>query len=260
MGDDQSVDATEQTRVVRMEKAAIEDATRAYGLEWLQHFQRLLDAADHRRPILELFDIGRIPVGAPYGQSRVRRSRPTEELFLERCINLARPGGRIGIVLPDGILNNPSSDWLRRYVEGRAKLLAVVSIPHEVFRSAKATIKTSLVFLRRFTREEAVAWNAARQRFLQEATIDRHDDGRPRSALRTGVGRDAVALDTEVTAHLREQFSYPVFLAEVDSAGITATGDTGAHVPNQLPDVLSQFRQFLSDSEAFLRQPVADPT
>lgn len=51
--------------------------------------------------------------------------------------------------------------WLRRWAEGRAKLLAVVSLPEETFRSSNATVKASLVFLRKFTDEDAVAWEAA---------------------------------------------------------------------------------------------------
>lgn len=66
----------------------------------------------------------------------------------------------MGIVLPDGNLNNPSLAWLRRWTEGRAKLLAVVSLPEETFRSSNATVKASLVFLRKFTEAEATQWEA----------------------------------------------------------------------------------------------------
>lgn len=101
-------------------------------------------------PILDLFEIG-----------KGKNNRPTERIFVERCLNLLKPGGRMGIVLPDGNLNNPSLAWLRRWAEGHAKLLAVVSLPKETFRSSNATVKASLVFLRRFTEAEAAQWEAA---------------------------------------------------------------------------------------------------
>lgn len=101
-------------------------------------------------PILDLFEIG-----------KDKNNRPTELIFVERCLNLLKPGGRMGIVLPDGNLNNPSLAWLRRWAEGRAKLLAVVSLPEETFRSSNATVKASLVFLQRFTEADALAWAAA---------------------------------------------------------------------------------------------------
>ncbi len=47
----------------------------------------------------------------------------------------------MGIVLPDGNLNNPSLTWLRRWAEGKARILAVVSLPEETFRSADATVR-----------------------------------------------------------------------------------------------------------------------
>ena len=77
----------------------------------------------------------------------------------------------MGIVLPDGNLNNPSLSWLRRWCEGKARILAVVSLPEETFRSADATVKASLVFFRRFTADDEAAWEAA----WTEAHL-RHDD------------------------------------------------------------------------------------
>ncbi len=67
----------------------------------------------------------------------------------------------MGIVLPDGNLNNPSLAWLRRWAEGKAKLQAMVSLPEETFRSSNATVKASLVFLRKFTEAETQQWEAA---------------------------------------------------------------------------------------------------
>ncbi len=66
-----------------------------------------------------------------------------------------------GIVLPEGNLNNPSLTWLRRWCEEKAKILAVISLPEETFRSADATVKASLVFLKRFTEEDQKAWDNA---------------------------------------------------------------------------------------------------
>src|SRR5205823_3794805 len=88
-------------------------------------------------------------------------NRPTEIVFVERCLQLLKPGGRLGIVLPDGNLNNPSLGWLRRWAEGKSKLLAVVSLPEETFKSADASVKASLVFLKKFTPEDEAAWEVA---------------------------------------------------------------------------------------------------
>ncbi|GGX87712.1 N-6 DNA methylase [Vogesella alkaliphila] len=150
VGNDQKVGGSDETRVPTDEAYITRCRERGYGDAWEESHQRLLDAAAAKTPILDLFEIG-----------KGKNNRPTELIFVERCLNLLKPGGRMGIVLPDGNLNNPSLAWLRRWAEGRAKLLAVVSLPEETFKSSNATVKASLVFLRKFTDDESIAWEAA---------------------------------------------------------------------------------------------------
>ena len=98
--------------------------------------------AAQNKPISALFDL-------------TRGTKPkTEILFIERCLNLLKPGGRMGIVLPEGVFNNPSLAYAREWVENRAKIMAVISMPAETFTSAKASVKTSLLFLQKFTDTE----------------------------------------------------------------------------------------------------------
>ncbi len=150
VGSDQKVGGSDETRVPNDEAYLTRCRERGYGEPWEESHNRLLQAANERTPILDLFEIG-----------KAKNNRPTELIFVERCLNLLKPGGRMGIVLPDGNLNNPSLAWLRRWAEGKAKLLAVVSLPEETFRSSNATVKASLVFLRKFTEAEAQQWEAA---------------------------------------------------------------------------------------------------
>jgi type I restriction enzyme M protein len=78
----------------------------------------------------------------------------TEILFIERCLRLLKQGGRMGIVLPEGVFNNPSLAYVCVFCEDRAYIRAVVSLPQETFYSSGAGVKASLLFLRRFTVEE----------------------------------------------------------------------------------------------------------
>lgn len=150
VGSDQKVGGSDETRVPTDEAYLTRCRERGYGQAWEESHQRLLDAASAKTPILDMFEIG-----------KAKNNRPTELIFVERCLNLLKPGGRMGIVLPDGNLNNPSLAWLRRWAEGKAKLLAVVSLPEETFRSSNATVKASLVFLSKFTEAETQQWEAA---------------------------------------------------------------------------------------------------
>lgn len=75
-----------------------------------------------------------------------RRSVPLEVLGLERCIDFLRPGGRLAIVLPDGVLANRATDYVRRWLAEHVKIRAIVSLPIETFSPFGASIKTSVLF------------------------------------------------------------------------------------------------------------------
>ena len=143
--------------------------------------------------ILDLFEIG-----------RGKANRATEIVFVERCLSLLKPGGRMGIVLPDGNLNNPSLVWLRRWCEGKARILAVVGLPEETFVSAKATVKASLVFLRRFTEADETEWEAA----WAEAHA-RHDGGfdAKRDTLCAAVGRRVATGESAAVATILDELA-----------------------------------------------------
>ena len=174
VGNDQKVDGGEETQ--HKDNAYRTACLERYGDAWEQSHRRMLGAAGTN--ILDLFEIG-----------KGKANRATEIIFVERCLSLLKPGGRMGIVLPDGNLNNPSLSWLRRWCEGKARILAVVSLPEETFRSADATVKASLVFFRRFTATDEAAWEAA----WTEAHL-RHDDAlnAKRDALCSDLGRRIV--------------------------------------------------------------------
>jgi len=82
----------------------------------------------------------------------------TEVLFIERCLNLLKPGGRMGIVLPEGVLNNTNLQKIREYVESKAKIILITSIPQDVFIASGATVKPSLLFFKKFTETETKEW------------------------------------------------------------------------------------------------------
>jgi type I restriction enzyme M protein len=79
-----------------------------------------------------------------------------EILFIERCIKWLKPGtGRMGIVLPDGVLGNPAAEYIRWWIIRETQVLASVDLPVEAFiAEANVNILTSLLFLRRKSEEE----------------------------------------------------------------------------------------------------------
>lgn len=70
-------------------------------------------------------------------------------LFLERCLKLLKPGGRMGIVLPQGNFNNVSLQGLRDWLITKGRILAVVSLHENTFKKFTNT-KTSVLFLQKW--------------------------------------------------------------------------------------------------------------
>ena len=79
-----------------------------------------------------------------------------------------KPGGRLGIVLPEGIFNNPSLAAVRELSEDRAYIRALVSLPQETFSSSGASVKASLLFLQKFTGQEQSRFDSVKQDALLE--------------------------------------------------------------------------------------------
>lgn len=83
-----------------------------------------------------------------------KKTIPLEVLGLERCVQFLRPGGRLGIVLPDGVLANRNADYVRRWLTDHVKIRAIVSLPVETFSPFGANIKTSVLFARKWKNGE----------------------------------------------------------------------------------------------------------
>ena len=76
-----------------------------------------------------------------------------EVLFIEACYKFLKPGGKMGIVLPDGILGNPNTESVRKWILEHFKLLASVDLPVETFLP-QVGVQASLLFLQKKTAEE----------------------------------------------------------------------------------------------------------
>ncbi|MBI3337346.1 MAG: N-6 DNA methylase [Candidatus Staskawiczbacteria bacterium] len=73
-------------------------------------------------------------------------------LFIERTLDMIRPGGRMAIVLPQGVLNNTNMEYVREYLFDKARILAVVGLHGNTFKPHTGT-KTSVLFLQKWGNE-----------------------------------------------------------------------------------------------------------
>lgn len=83
-----------------------------------------------------------------------RDNQKTEILFIERCHDFLKKGGKMAIVLPDGILTNSSLQYVRDWILDHFQILGVVSLPQDAFRHFGAGVKSSILLLKKWEEHE----------------------------------------------------------------------------------------------------------
>ena len=274
----------EPSDVITEEQVAVPENEEVY----LREFGEVYKQAQARvraargKPIAALFELPK--KGGENGKQKMGKIK-TEILFIERCLELLKPGGRMGIVLPEGVYNNPSLAYVREFCEDRAYIRAVVSLPQETFFSSGASVKASLLFMQKFTEKEKAEFDKKRVGAEEETRTKYKDEIEKETArLEAEIEAAKVARDAkrrkelqdellrykhemkdrirmEVRALLKERFPYAVFLYEAEKVGITSTGEADQNElypnPNQPPGTegktcLEVYRAFIPDPKPFL--------
>jgi type I restriction enzyme M protein len=190
----------------------------------------------------------------------------------------------MGIVLPEGVFNNPSLAYVREFCEDRAFIRAVVSLPQETFLSSGASVKASLLFLQKFTEKEQAEFDRRNMEACSEVEAKYEDEiaaERTRFNDAIVMAREALDIDrrkelqreladfgkrmeqtiaAESRALLKQRFPYLIFLCEPQKVGITATGEADQNElfpnDNTPPELevtsLDLYHQFRRNPEAFL--------
>ena len=84
----------------------------------------------------------------------IRDGQSTEVLFIEQDYKFLKEGGYLAIVLPDGILTNSSMQYVRTQIEDWFRIVAVISMPQTAFAANGAGVKSSVLFLKKWTKEQ----------------------------------------------------------------------------------------------------------
>lgn len=174
----------------------------------------------------------------------LKSSVAPEILFVERCLKWIKPGtGRMGIVLPDGILGNPAAEYIRWWIMREAQVLASVDLPVEAFiAEANVNILTSLLFLRRKSEEEkrAEALGGAEEYPVFMAVADKVGFDRRGNKLhkRTPDGEEII-----------EAREYPERI-RIGGKWVKRTLTRNEKVEdNDLPVIAEEYREFLKEND-----------
>ena len=137
--------------------------------------------------------------------AKERKKVPSEQVILERAIDFLEPGGRFGLIVPDGLLNNQGEQsncpQTRRLLARKGFIEAIISLPDHAFRHSGAQNKTSILLFQKFTSLEEHQF----LELLKEAT-------------ERGIDEDRAILSWQ------ENTKRYVFLAEANQIGYSSTG------------------------------------
>lgn len=84
---------------------------------------------------------------------QLQTSAPPEILFIERCWQFLKPGGRMGIVLPDAILGAPGLTYVRHWMIQHCRIVASIDLHPDTFQPRNGT-QTSVLILQKKTEAE----------------------------------------------------------------------------------------------------------
>lgn len=164
-----------------------------------------------------------------------RTSQSTEVLFLERCYNyLNEENGYLAIVVPDGILTNSTSQYVRDWLIEKFRILAVVSLPQHTFSHVKAGVKSSILFLKKHTKDVTLKFEQTLKEVKTIVQKDKSLDKDQRAERMLKLYKERIF-----------QFinDYKVLMIEVENVGYDATGKKIEG--SELPEVATRIKSII---------------
>jgi type I restriction enzyme M protein len=169
----------------------------------------------------------------------LQKSQPPEILFIERCVQLLVEGsGRMAMVIPNGILNNPALGYVRQWMLQNTQIIAVVDMARDLFQPKNDT-QTSMVLMRRLSRDErdlATKGKLDYPVFMAVTHKIGHDKRGKVTYRRTETGEDVIVLRTEESV---------VTDIKTGEERIVKVQFKDKIVDDELPEVASAFRAWL---------------
>jgi type I restriction enzyme M protein len=98
-----------------------------------------------------------------------RDRQSSEILFLEQCHRFLKDDGILSVVIPDGVLTNSSLQYVRDWVEEKFRIIAVVSMPAIAFTATGAGVKSSVLFVKKYSETTTTAIREAKARIKDQS-------------------------------------------------------------------------------------------
>jgi type I restriction enzyme M protein len=88
-----------------------------------------------------------------FAKHNIKDKEAPQILFIERCLQLLKEGGKMALVLPDSIFGNETEGYVRNWILNNAKIIAIIDIPLETFLPHTGT-KTSVLVLQKVAKSQ----------------------------------------------------------------------------------------------------------
>ena len=147
---------------------------------------------------------------------------------------LNEENGYLAIVIPDGILTNATSQFVRDWIVEHFRILAVVSLPQHTFAHVKAGVKSSVLFLKKhplkLTQKLEEIQSEIKAKVRKEKNLDK-------------VQREEKILTLYKESIFNYSQDYEVLMMEIENVGYDATGKVIEG--SELPKAAQQIREFI---------------
>lgn len=188
-----------------------------------------------------------------------KMSTLTEVLFMERNLNLLKKWWRMWIVLPEWVLNNSNLQKVRDFFEAKAKILLITSIPQDVFIASWATVKPSLVFMKKFTEDEENEYKNISKKAEQEINkefskileelekkLKNSKKADENKKIKSEIKELKIRISERIKKQIKQDFNYIIPIAEVEKAWISTTGSV---IENELEPLAKEFSKYRKENK-----------
>lgn len=185
---------------------------------------------------------------AEKSDGKIANSRGRHILFLNRSLQLVAPKGRIAIIIPQSLVSNTSTEFIRDYVIDEARILAVVGLHVNTFKPHTGT-KTSVLFLQKYTDEEKAEIQRIKLKYAEEFEEFVINLKEEYSGIKWDTEIDETSLNTDLKEFIENYYDVPEDLNEINLTDVETAIDEENEDLNTLIFVFNQLNELLSEKQ-----------
>lgn len=198
-----------------------------------------------------------------------QNSIASEMLFFELYYRVLKVGGIAQVVIPDGVLTNSSSQFFRDYLFEHFQIMAVISLPQFTFSHYGAGVKSSIIILKKISKEQTKQIQDKKQEYLEEVYQELEDglikleqeksfitkikakkqEKKEQSDMineKIKDYKDDIYEKAEAKFKKNKKFQYKIFMAIAEDIGFDATGRETRK--NDLPQIVEDYKEFYHEN------------